>query len=83
MSQSTAAEQQLTPRQYQLMTFIQTYYADKSYMPALDDMSKYLGLSGRPSALRIIRSLERKKYIRRAPKRARAIEILRPVGISG
>jgi repressor LexA len=66
----------LTPRQHELLGFLRSYQASEGYAPTLQEMADRMGLKTRAGALRLLRCLERKQYVRCGPKRIRAIEIL-------
>jgi repressor LexA len=68
----------LTPRQAQLLRFIETYQAEHGYSPCYEEMIAALGLKSKLNSFRLVRQLEERGLIRRLPNRARAVEIIRP-----
>ncbi len=67
----------LTRRQYELLCFIERYLeATGGVGPSYDEMATGIGAPGKSSVARLVDGLEERGYIRRLPRRARAIEIL-------
>lgn len=73
----------LTPRQHQLLRFIQNYVTRFGVSPSFEEMRDALNLRSKSGIHRLISALEERGYIRRLAHRARAIELLRapPAGI--
>lgn len=70
----------LTRKQKELLDFL-TAHAEKSEVsPSFDEMRDALGLASKSGIHRLVSGLEERGYIRRLANRARAIEILKPVG---
>ena len=67
----------LTPKQYQLLTFIHQTLRDTGISPSYDEMKDALELKSKSGIHRLITGLEERGWIRRLPHRARALEILR------
>ena len=69
----------LTRKQKELLDYL-TAHAEKSEVsPSFDEMRDALGLASKSGIHRLVSGLEERGYIRRLAKRARAIEILKPV----
>lgn len=66
----------LTPRQRQLLDFIQSYAARHGVPPSFDEMREALDLRSKSGVHRLISSLADRGFIRRLPYRARAIELV-------
>lgn len=65
----------ISPRLLEALKFIQRSTDEKGMSPTIQEIANELGISG-PSAFDQIRRLEESGYIRRRPKRWRAIEVL-------
>lgn len=75
----------LTPKQKQLLIFIQDRLAQNGISPSFDEMKEALGLKSKSGIHRLVQGLEERGFIRRLPNRARALEVLRipsPTGMS-
>ena len=70
----------LTGKQHQLLSYLIDYQADKDITPSFDEMRQAIGLASKSGIHRLVSALEERRYIRRLPNRARAIEILRHPG---
>ncbi len=70
------ASKTLSPRQKSLLTYIETFLAERGYIPTLAEMAKALGVSSLQAVKDHLTALERKGYLRRSPGRPRAIELL-------
>jgi repressor LexA len=70
------ASKALSPRQRSLLTYIETFLAERGYIPTLAEMAKALGVSSLQGVKDHLTALERKGYVRRCPGRPRAIELL-------
>jgi len=68
--------QPLTKRQHELLMFLTKYFASHGYMPTTGEISVHMGLAGRGGAVRYLRELETKNYIKRRPYKFRAITLL-------
>jgi len=56
--------------------FLTNYFASHGYMPTTGEISVNMGLAGRGGAVRYLRELEAKNYIKRTPHKFRAIRLL-------
>lgn len=65
----------LTVRQRDLLLFIDRTYRETGVIPSFDEMKDALGCKSKSDIFRLVEGLEERGYIRRLPKRARAIEI--------
>jgi repressor LexA len=70
------ASKTLSPRQKSLLTYIETFLAERGYVPTLAEMATALGVSSLQAVKDHLTALERKGYLRRSPGRPRAIELL-------
>ncbi len=70
------ASKTLSPRQKSLLTYIETFLAERGYIPTLAEMAEALGVSSLQAVKDHLTALERKGYLRRYPGRPRAIELL-------
>lgn len=68
----------LTAPQRKIMVFIQAYIARHGVAPTCREIGMIYGYS-QANALRHLQNLEAKGFIRRLPRMARALEVLRPV----
>jgi repressor LexA len=68
----------LTAKQAQCLTAIEQALADRGVAPSYDDLKQALGLASKSGVHRMITALEERGFIRRLPRRARAIEIIKP-----
>lgn len=73
----------LTKRQRECLLFIQDHQADHGGVsPSVREIARAMGSSrSNETALGLLRGLEARGFIRRLPRRARAIEVLRPIPI--
>ena len=70
----------MTRRQNDLLCFLRERQA-KGATPSFGEMAKALGLRSKGSIHRLVAALQERGHIRRAPRRARAIELVeRPPG---
>jgi repressor LexA len=67
----------LTVKQNELLTFIHQRLADSGVSPSFDEMREALALKSKSGVHRLISALEERRFIRRLPNRARALEVLR------
>jgi len=67
----------LTKKQYELLTFIHQRLSETGVSPSFDEMKDALDLRSKSGIHRLIMGLEERKFIRRLPHRARALEVLR------
>jgi hypothetical protein len=68
----------LTPRQREVLDFVQQYIDRHSYPPTSRELSVACGLGGPSGAQRILETLERKGYLRRTQGRSRALVVVQP-----
>lgn len=67
----------LTEKQAELLSYLDSYIDKTNTSPSYDQMAKAIGLKSKSGVHRMILALEERGFVRRAPYRARAIEILR------
>ncbi len=73
----------LTKKQYELLMYIDAYLRNNGVSPSFEEMKEALNLRSKSGIHRLITGLEERRFIRRMPHRARALEILRmPSGAS-
>jgi repressor LexA len=66
----------LTPKQQELLSFIQTRLEEGGVSPSFEEMKDALDLRSKSGIHRLINALEERGFIRRLPNRARALEVL-------
>ena len=67
----------LTPKQKELLMFINERLKDSGVPPSFDEMKVALNLRSKSGIHRLITALEERGFIRRLPHRARALEVLK------
>jgi repressor LexA len=67
----------LTPKQQELLSFIQTRLEKGGVSPSFEEMKDALDLRSKSGIHRLINALEERGFIRRLPNRARALEVLK------
>ena len=67
----------LTPRQRDLLAFIDGYIRETGTAPSLDEIGRHMGTSSRSSPCAMLIRLEERGFIRRRHSRARAIEVIK------
>ncbi len=67
----------LTRKQHELLCFIQERLGETGVSPSFEEMKDALDLKSKSGVHRLISALEERKFIRRLPNRARALEVLR------
>ena len=67
----------LTRKQHELLTFIHARLLAGGVSPSFEEMKDALELKSKSGVHRLISALEERKFIRRLPNRARALEVLR------
>ncbi len=67
----------LTPKQKQLLLFINERIEATGVPPSFDEMKEALDLKSKSGIHRLIMALEERGFIRRLPHRARALEVTR------
>jgi SOS-response transcriptional repressor LexA len=60
-----------------MLQFISIYFDGHGYMLPTGEMAAHAGLAGRSSALRVLRELEARKYIKRTPHKPRTIRLIK------
>ncbi|MCJ7422175.1 transcriptional repressor LexA [Sphingomicrobium astaxanthinifaciens] len=73
----------LTPKQHELLAFINQRLTETGISPSFDEMREALDLKSKSGVHRLIGALEEREFIRRLPNRARALEVLKlPEGLA-
>ena len=67
----------LTAKQHELLNFINDRLSKTGVSPSFDEMREALDLKSKSGVHRLISALEERKFIRRLPNRARALEVVR------
>ena len=67
----------LTAKQHELLVFIHDRLGRTGVSPSFDEMREALDLKSKSGVHRLISALEERKFIRRLPNRARALEIVK------
>ena len=78
-----SASKGLTARQLRILETIQQSIADNGYPPSMREIGDTVGLASLSSVTHQLSQLERLGYLRRDPKRPRAMEVLLPLTLSG
>jgi SOS-response transcriptional repressor LexA len=73
----------LTRRMRALLEFIEAYSAEHGIAPSFDEMRAGIGLQSKSGIHRLVSSLAERGFIRRLPNRARAIETISSLPLSG
>lgn len=68
----------LTPRQQLILTTITSTIAERGYPPSMREIGDAVGLTSSSSVAHQLQALERKGFLRRDPKRPRAMEVVMP-----
>lgn len=69
----------LTKRQSEVLGFLKGHIKEHGYGPSLRDICAFLSINGPNNARKHLDSLEKKGFIKREPRKSRAIEILEPI----
>lgn len=69
----------LTPKQRELLAFIEQRLAQDGVSPSFDEMREAVGLKSKSGVHRLIGALVERGFLRRLPNRARALEVIRPL----
>jgi repressor LexA len=73
----------LTRKQHDLLSFIHSRLQTSGVSPSFEEMKEALSLKSKSGVHRLISALEERRFIRRLPNRARALEVLRlPEGMA-
>ncbi|GAA4285016.1 transcriptional repressor LexA [Brevibacterium daeguense] len=75
---AAAGDPRLTPRQRLVLETIESAVYTNGYPPSMREIGKAVGLASLSSVAHQLSQLERLGYLRRDPKRPRAIEIVNP-----
>ncbi len=67
----------LTPKQQELLLYINSRLARDGISPSFEEMKDAVGIKSKSGIHRMIKALEERRFLRRLPYRARALEILR------
>jgi repressor LexA len=67
----------LTSKQHELLMFINDRLGRTGVSPSFDEMREALDLKSKSGVHRLISALEERKFIRRLPNRARALEVVK------
>ncbi|GBR47529.1 transcriptional repressor LexA [Neokomagataea thailandica] len=67
----------LTPKQYQLLLYIDKHLKQTGYSPSFDEMKDALSLRSKSGIHRLISALEDRGFLKRHHHRARALEVLK------
>jgi repressor LexA len=67
----------LTAKQRELLQFIHDRLQESGVSPSFDEMREALDLKSKSGVHRLISALEERKFIRRLPNRARALEVIK------
>ena len=73
----------LTPRQSQVLEFITDYLESRGYPPTVREVAAHFGFRSPRAAHDHMKALQRKGYIRSAPKQPRALEVLKTLEPKG
>jgi repressor LexA len=69
----------ITPKQRELVLYLQRYIDQHQCCPSYDEMTAGLGLVSKSGIHRLLEGLEARGYVERLPHRARAIALLKRV----
>lgn len=72
----------MTPRQKQVMLYIERYISDNRISPTLDEIADGLGIVSRGNVHQLIKLLVRDKYLEHLPRTSRGLTILKMPGRS-
>lgn len=67
----------LTPKQYNLLMYVNKVIKETGHCPSFDEMKDAVGLKSKSGIYALLESLEERKFIKKLPHKARALEILR------
>lgn len=67
----------LTPKQYNLLMYVNKVIKETGCCPSFDEMKDAIGLRSKSGIYALLESLEERKFIKKLPHKARALEILR------
>lgn len=66
-----------TPRQLQVLEYIESFTREHGYAPSLEEIAQYMGFSSISNAHQHVSALIRRGHLRRDPSRPRSLEIVR------
>ncbi|MDR2901620.1 MAG: transcriptional repressor LexA [Lactobacillales bacterium] len=66
----------LTQKQHTLLIYIQKNVKEKGVSPSFEEMKEYMNLKSKSGIHRLICQLEKRKFLRRLPGKARALEVI-------
>ena len=72
----------LTAKQHELLNFIHQRLSATGVSPSFDEMREALDLKSKSGVHRLISALEERRFIRRLPNRARALEVVKMPEVS-
>ena len=78
-SESPRPQKPLTARQRTILGAVQRAIGDRGYPPSMREIGDIVGLASLSSVTHQLGQLEKLGYIRRDPRRPRAMEVLRPL----
>ena len=78
-SESTASRPPLTARQRTILAAVQRSIGQRGYPPSMREIGDIVGLASLSSVTHQLGRLEKLGYLRRDPRRPRAMEVLRPL----
>lgn len=67
----------LTPKQYQLLMFINKVIKETGCSPSFEEMKAAVGLKSKSGIHALIEALEEREFIRKLPHKARALEVIK------
>ena len=67
----------LTKKQYEILSYLKQKIAENGVCPSYDEMKGALKLRSKSGIHRLITALEERGFVRKLPKKARALEIIR------
>ena len=67
----------ITPRQHQLLVYIDKHSREDGYCPSMREMAAAIGLKSVGAVHDMLARLERRGFIRRLPRCSRSIEVIR------
>lgn len=70
----------LTPRQRRVLEVIRAALVQRGYPPSVREIGELVGLTSSSSVAHQLKTLESKGFLRRDPRRPRALEVLIPAG---
>jgi SOS-response transcriptional repressor LexA len=70
----------LPPRQQEVLDFITSHIEGKGYAPSLREIGRHLGMKSTNGVDEVLGALEVKGFVRRAPFKARGIQVLAQAG---